>query len=64
MRNALEIIRREAILAALKYGSDDDETALTFEVSDDEIERAAGSDGQIVTFVYCTHYWTNCNSPE
>jgi hypothetical protein len=54
----------EARLAAQIYGTGDDEPVLFFEVSDDDLERAAGADVQIITFVYCTHYWTNCNSPE
>jgi hypothetical protein len=64
MHSALESMKREASLAAKIYASNDDESLLTFEISDDELERATGTDAQIITFVYCTHYWTNCNSPE
>jgi hypothetical protein len=40
-----------------------DEDILTFDVSDDALERtAATSDGQAVTIGYCTH-WYHCNWP-
>jgi hypothetical protein len=56
--------RNVASLTTQIFESNDDESILTFEVSDDELERTTGTDGQIITFVYCTHYWTNCNAPE
>ena len=40
-----------------------DEDILTFDVSDDALERtAATSDGQAVTIGHCTH-WYHCNWP-
>ena len=40
-----------------------DEKILTFDVPDDALERAAGSDGQVAhTIGYCTH-WYQCNWP-
>ncbi len=36
---------------------------LTFDVSDDAVERAAAvNDGQVVTIGYCTHWW-HCSWP-
>jgi hypothetical protein len=39
------------------------EDILTFDVSDDALERvAAVADGKAITIGYCTH-WYNCNWP-
>jgi len=42
-----------------------DEVILSFDVSDDTLERAgAGSEGQALTWMYCTHVWYNCGWPQ
>jgi hypothetical protein len=39
------------------------EDILTFDISDDALERAAAvADGKAITVGYCTH-WYNCNWP-
>jgi hypothetical protein len=43
--------------------AESNERILTFDVTDDALERAAASDGQAVhTIGYCTH-WYHCNWP-
>ena len=45
--------------------ADIEELILTFDLSDDELERAAGVEGQVVsTFAYCTHFWYYCDLPQ
>jgi hypothetical protein len=45
--------------------ADIEESILTFDLSDDELERAAGVEGQVVsTFAYCTHFWYYCDLPQ
>jgi hypothetical protein len=45
--------------------ADREESILTFDLSDDELERAAGVEGQVVsTFAYCTHFWYYCDLPQ
>lgn len=42
-----------------------DELIFNFDVPDDTLERAAGStEGQAVTWMYCTHVWYNCGWPQ
>ena len=41
-----------------------DPDILSFDVPDDALERAAGADGRIVTWVYCTQIWYNCGWPQ
>jgi hypothetical protein len=41
-----------------------DEDILTVDVSDNALERAAVSDGRIVTLVTCTGNWYNCGWPQ
>ncbi len=44
-------------------GSDED--ILTFDVTDDALERAGGvSPGGAMTWVYCTQAWYNCGLPQ
>jgi hypothetical protein len=42
----------------------EEEAILTFDVSDDALERAGGTGGQIVTLAYCTHVWYYCDLPQ
>ena len=45
--------------------ADREESILTFDLSDDELERAAGAEEQVVsTFAYCTHFWYYCDLPQ
>lgn len=45
--------------------ADREKAILTFDLSDDELERAAGADGQVVsTIAYCTHFWYYCDLPQ
>lgn len=44
--------------------ADKEQSILTFDLSDDELERAAGADGQVATFVNCTHLWYYCDMPQ
>jgi hypothetical protein len=37
---------------------------LTFDVSDDTLERAGGADQSAVTWVYCTHAFHYCDWPQ
>jgi hypothetical protein len=41
-----------------------DEEILTFDVSDDALERAGGADQNAVTWVYCTHAYHYCDWPQ
>ncbi|HYQ09216.1 MAG TPA: hypothetical protein VER26_19950 [Xanthobacteraceae bacterium] len=40
-----------------------DEQILTFDISDDALERAACAEQTVVTAVYCTYDWCN-SSPQ
>ncbi len=40
-----------------------DESILTFDVPDDALERAAMTDGCIVTLINCTQDWYTCGFP-
>ena len=42
----------------------DEDSILTFDVSDDALERAGGAATQIITIGYCTHYWFHCDVPQ
>ena len=45
--------------------ADREESILTFDLSDDELDAAAGAEGQVVsTFAYCTHFWYYCDLPQ
>jgi len=45
--------------------AESDEDILTFDVTDDALERAAGvSPGGAMTWVYCTQAWYNCGLPQ
>jgi hypothetical protein len=45
--------------------ADREKSILTFDLPDDELERAAGADGQVVsTFAYCTHFYYYCDLPQ
>jgi hypothetical protein len=41
-----------------------DEQILTFDVSDDAIERAAITEQQAITWLHCTHAWHYCDWPQ
>jgi hypothetical protein len=43
-----------------------DEKILTFDVSDEALERAASTEPRASTLVYCTNgwYWYDCNWPQ
>ena len=41
-----------------------DEEILTFDVSDDVLERIGGADQKAVTWAYCTHAWHYCEWPQ
>jgi hypothetical protein len=41
-----------------------DEEILTFDVSDDALERAASAEQNAFTLVYCTNPWYNCGLPQ
>ena len=44
---------------------DSDGHILNFDVQDETLERAGGSsEGQAVTWMYCTHVWYNCGWPQ
>jgi len=44
---------------------DSDGLILNFVVPDETLERAGGSsEGQAVTWMYCTHVWYNCGWPQ
>ena len=42
------------------------EKILTFDVSDEALERAASAERQAFTWLYCTngYYWYDCNWPQ
>jgi hypothetical protein len=43
-----------------------DEDVLTFDISDEALERAASAGQTAFTWVYCTngYYWYDCNWPQ
>jgi heme oxygenase len=43
-----------------------DEQILTFDISDEVIERAASAEQAAFTWAYCTNgaYWYDCNWPQ
>jgi hypothetical protein len=41
-----------------------DQKILTFDVSDDALERAASPEQNAFTLVYCTHHWYSCDWPQ
>ena len=41
-----------------------DNDILSFNVSDDALERAASAEGQALTWAYCTHPWYHCPWPQ
>jgi hypothetical protein len=41
-----------------------DEEILTFDVSDDVLERIGSADQKAVTWAYCTHAWHYCEWPQ
>ena len=43
-----------------------DEETLTFDITDEALERAASVERQANTLVYCTngYYWYDCNWPQ
>ena len=43
-----------------------DERVLTFDISDEALERAATAEQQAATWAYCTSgaYWYDCNWPQ
>jgi hypothetical protein len=47
-------------------GETDDEDALTFDVPDEALERAASVEQPVSTWAYCTngYYWYDCNWPQ
>jgi hypothetical protein len=42
----------------------DEEAILTFDVSDDALERAGGAGAPSITIAYCTHHYYNCDLPQ
>jgi hypothetical protein len=46
--------------------TESDENVLTFDVPDDALERAASTERQAYTWVYCTNswYWYDCSWPQ
>jgi hypothetical protein len=42
----------------------DDEDVLTFDVSDETLERAASAEQNAFTMLYCTNDWYNCGLPQ
>jgi hypothetical protein len=45
--------------------TDREGSILTFDLSDEELERAAGVEGhRVSTFAYCTHFWQYCDLPQ
>jgi hypothetical protein len=44
--------------------AESDEEILTFDVSDDALERAASAEQNAFTLVYCTNPWYNCGPPQ
>jgi hypothetical protein len=41
-----------------------DEEVLCFEIPDHALERAASTEQNAFTVVYCTHNWYNCGWPQ
>jgi hypothetical protein len=41
-----------------------DKQILTFNIPDEALERAANSERQAVTWVYCTNAWQSCDWPQ
>ena len=41
-----------------------DEDVLTFDVSDETLERAASAEQNAFTMLYCTNDWYNCGLPQ
>jgi hypothetical protein len=37
------------------------EQILTFDIPDEALERAARTEQQAVTWIYCTHAWHSCD---
>ncbi len=44
----------------LTQASEVDEDILAFDVADDALERAAVTDGRIVTLIYCSQDYFSC----
>ena len=42
----------------------DQKKILTFDVSDDALERAASAEQNAFTMLYCTNDWYNCGLPQ
>jgi hypothetical protein len=36
----------------------------TFDVPDDALERAAGTEQRAMTWIYCTNLWYGCGWPQ
>ena len=51
---------------AMDDRTESDEKVLTFDVPDEALERAASTERQAFTWVYCTngYYWYDCNWPQ
>jgi hypothetical protein len=41
-----------------------DEEILTFDVSDEALERAGSAEQNAFTWAYCTHPWYHCPYPQ
>jgi hypothetical protein len=41
-----------------------DEQALTIDIPDEALERAASAEQQAVTWAYCTNAWHSCDLPQ
>jgi len=50
----------------IKSQAETDEDILTYDVSDDELERAASAERPTFTWAYCTngYYWYECSWPQ
>ena len=44
--------------------TESDEEILTFDVSDDALERAGSTEQKAITLAYCTHPWYHCPWPQ
>jgi hypothetical protein len=42
----------------------DEQIILTFDIPDEALERAAATEQQAVTWLYCTHAWHYCDWPQ
>ena len=40
------------------------EEILSFDVTDDALERAGSAEGQAITWVHCPHPWYYCQWPQ